>query len=262
MSAANPATPRRFVWYDLMTTDTRAAQAFYESVVGWTAKDSGVPGQSYTIFSAGDAMVAGLMDVPTDARQGGVRPAWMGYVGVGDVDAWAERLQGRGGKVHRPPTEIPTVGRFAVVSDSQGAGFMLFAPLAGDMTPPPHPEESSQAGHVGWRELRALDGAKAFDWYAGLFGWTKGTAVDMGELGVYQLFQVAGQDVGGVVTKKESAPSWLFYFNVEAIDAAEARVKAAGGRVVGPPMEVPGGMWILNAFDPQGAEFALVAPKR
>src|SRR5262245_51302125 len=119
------------------------------------------------IFSAGDAMVAGLMDIPEDARRGGVQPAWMGYIGVDDVDLWAERVQGKGGKVHRPPTDISTVGRFAVVFDSQGAGFMLFVPLGPDQAP----LTSQQPGHVGWRELRALDGAKAYDYYAGLFGW-------------------------------------------------------------------------------------------
>src|SRR5574337_1130827 len=57
-------------------------------------------------------------------------------------------------------------------------------------------------------------------------------------------------------------PAWLYYFNVEAIDAAAGRVKSAGGRIVVEPMEVPGGQWILQGFDPQGAWFGLVAPKR
>jgi predicted enzyme related to lactoylglutathione lyase len=259
--STRPSYQGRFIWYDLMTTDTRAAAAFYGKVVGWSAKDSGVPGQSYTIFSAGDTGVAGLMDIPEDARRGGVQPAWMGYIGVDEVDLWAERVQGKGGKVHRPPTDIPTVGRFAVVSDSQGAGFMLFAPIGPDQAPP---AASWQPGRVGWRELRALDGAKAFDYYAGLFGWTRGNAVDMGECGLYQVFQYGGEDAGGVMTKLPvtPAPSWVFYFNVEAIDAAAARVVAAGGRVAADPVQVAGGTWILPAFDPQGAEFALAAPKR
>jgi predicted enzyme related to lactoylglutathione lyase len=258
--STRPSYLGRFIWYDLMTTDTRAAQAFYGKVVGWSAKDSGVAGQSYTIFSAGDAGVAGLMDIPEDARRGGVQPAWMGYIGVDDVDLWAERVQGKGGKVHRPPTDIPTVGRFAVVSDAQGAGFMLFAPIGPDQAPP----NSKAPGHVSWRELRTLDGAKAWDYYSGLFGWTKGNAIDMGEGGLYQLFQYGGEDVGGIMKKMAHtpAPSWLFYFNVESIDAAQARVEAAGGRVCNPPMQVPGGAWILEAIDPQGADFALVAPKR
>jgi predicted enzyme related to lactoylglutathione lyase len=57
-------------------------------------------------------------------------------------------------------------------------------------------------------------------------------------------------------------PFWLYYFNVDAIDAAVARVTDGGGKVANGPMEVPGGLWVVQCFDPQGAMFALVAPKR
>ena len=57
-------------------------------------------------------------------------------------------------------------------------------------------------------------------------------------------------------------PVWLYYFNVEAIDAAAARVTAGGGQVINGPHEVPGGAWIIQCMDPQGAMFALVAPRR
>ena len=56
--------------------------------------------------------------------------------------------------------------------------------------------------------------------------------------------------------------AWLYYFNVDAIDAGVGRIQAAGGKVVNGPMAVPGGSWIVQASDPQGAMFALVAPKR
>jgi predicted enzyme related to lactoylglutathione lyase len=57
-------------------------------------------------------------------------------------------------------------------------------------------------------------------------------------------------------------PAWSFYINVDAIDAAVARVTEKGGKVINGPMEVPGGQWIINGIDPQGAMFALLAPKR
>ena len=83
-------------------------------------------------------------------------------------------------------------------------------------------------------------------------------------MGLYQLFCTGGEAVGGMMTKVPEMPvaAWLYYFNVDAIDAAAQRVTAAGGKVVNGPMEVPGGSWIINAADPQGALFALVAPKR
>jgi predicted enzyme related to lactoylglutathione lyase len=55
---------------------------------------------------------------------------------------------------------------------------------------------------------------------------------------------------------------WLYYFNVPAIDAALARVSAGGGKVLNGPMEVPGGSWVAQCMDPQGAMFALTAAKR
>jgi hypothetical protein len=55
---------------------------------------------------------------------------------------------------------------------------------------------------------------------------------------------------------------WNYYINVEAIDAAAARIGRAGGSIKMGPMQVPGGQWVVQAQDPQGAYFALVAPKR
>ena len=55
---------------------------------------------------------------------------------------------------------------------------------------------------------------------------------------------------------------WNYYINVDSIDAAKARVEKAGGTVRMGPMEVPGGQWVLQGADPQGAHFALVALKR
>jgi predicted enzyme related to lactoylglutathione lyase len=55
-------------------------------------------------------------------------------------------------------------------------------------------------------------------------------------------------------------PHWNYYINVADINEAAERVKAGGGQVVNGPMEVPGGQWVLQGFDPQGAFFALVAP--
>ena len=93
--------PSKFVWYDVMTSDTKAAGSFYESVMGWDTRDSGMADRSYTIFSMGPARVGGLMPIPEEARAMGARPGWMGYVGVDDVDACAARLKAAGGAVHR-----------------------------------------------------------------------------------------------------------------------------------------------------------------
>lgn len=253
--------PSPFVWYELMTTDTAAARAFYSQVVGWQANDSGMPGMDYTLLSAGPHQIAGLMSLPPEASAQGVPPNWTGYVGVDDVDAKAAALQQAGGSVLRPPEDIPGVGRFAVVADPHGAAFCLFK---GNDPSPPTPPAAGTLGTVGWHELMAgaLDPAWAF--YSQLFGWAKSDAMDMGPMGIYQLFNAGGDAIGGMMTRPPEMPvsAWLYYFNVDAIDAAVGRIQAGGGTVINGPMEVPGGSWIVQASDPQGAMFALVAPQR
>lgn len=252
--------PNSFVWYELMTTDLDAAAAFYRAVVGWSAEDAGQPDMRYTIMSAGDSMVAGMMTIPPEVSQAGGPPAWLGYIGTPDVDAATANVKRAGGAVHRPPDDIPGIGRFSVVADPQGAVFMLFTPEGGD----PSPAAPGTPGHVGWHELYATDWKTAFEFYAGQFGWTKDEAFDMGEMGPYQLFSAGGEPIGGIMNRPEMvpAPAWLFYFNVDAIDTAAARVVGHGGQVLMGPMEVPGGSWIIQATDPQGAVFAMVAPRR
>ncbi len=254
----------KFVWCEWMGDNVEAAADFYAHVVGWSAKETAGTGERpYTVLSAGAYGVAGMITISAEAKAMGAPPCWAGYIWVEDVDQAAAKLAAAGGAVKRPPSDIPGVGRFAVVADPHGAYFRLFRDAGGNPPPPPAPDTP---GFVGWRELHAGDGAAAFAFYSGLFGWTKRQAMDMGAAGVYQLFGFAGgdSDYGGVMTRTPHTPGpfWLYYFNVPAIDAAAERVKAKGGKIVNGPMEVPGGHWIVHGLDLEGAMFALVAPKR
>lgn len=257
------ARDNTFFWYELMTSDPKAAEAFYARVVGWTSKTW--PGSMpYTIMSAGERGVGGIMGIPDEAKACGAQPGWLGYVKVADVDAAARRVEAAGGKVQRAPDDIPNVGRFAVVADPQGATFMMLQPTGPDMPemPPMTP------GHVGWHELYTTDWENGFPFYESQFGWAKADAMDMGPMGTYQLFADSRDKecraVGGMMNKPETVPTpvWGFYFIVDAIDPAVERVKEAGGQVLMGPMEVPGGAWIINGLDPQGAHFALVGAER
>ena len=251
----------QFVWYELMTSDAAAATRFYQSVDAWQVKVAPMPGGDYTMLSAGEIGVGGLMALPADACAAGVPPHWGGYIGVDDVDAYVKRVTAAGGKLLREAQDIPDVGRFAVVADPYGAAFMLFR---GSSDQTPAPKVPNTPGQIGWHELHAGDGAGAFAFYSKLFGWTKGEAMDMGPQGVYQIFNTGGDTMGGMMTKMPETPQpfWLFYINVASLDAAVERVTAGGGKIFMGPMEVPGGSWIVNGTDPQGAYFALVAPKR
>ena len=57
----------RFAWYELVTTEMEAAEAFYTEVMGWGALDASAPGRAYTLFADGNVPVGGLMDLPEDA---------------------------------------------------------------------------------------------------------------------------------------------------------------------------------------------------
>jgi hypothetical protein len=248
-----------FVWYELMTREVGAAKKFYGSVVGWTAQDMPMPGMIYTIVSMGATQVGGMMTMPKEAAAGGMPPSWVSYVHVDDVDAAASKVQALGGKVCVAPTDIPGVGRFSSVMDPQGAAFNLFKPnQAGErgftMAP----------GHIGWHELHTSDQAKAFEFYSAMFGWKKGDAMDMGPMGTYQLFTTGDVPVGGMFNSPAATAArfWLYYFGVTDIDAGKQRVADGGGTITNGPVQVPGGSWVVQAKDPQGAAFALVGPRK
>lgn len=251
----------RFVWYELMTTDTEAAKTFYHAVVGWESQEAGVADVAYTMFTVAGSPVCGTMELPQTARSMGIRPLWMGYIAVDDVDTLAADIVIDGGVVHRAAADIPGIGRFAIVGDPHGATFALFHAASGE---PPPPAPVGTPGHAGWRELHAGDVEAAFGFYANAFGWQLSRDIDMGPMGNYKVFGLGGEDMGGMMTKPPMLPNpaWLFYFNIEAVDAAVERVTAAGGQVVFGPTEVPDGSWIVQCLDPQGAMFALTAAVR
>ncbi|MDB6103552.1 MAG: putative glyoxylase [Gammaproteobacteria bacterium] len=242
----------RFVWHELMTTDTDAASDFYSNVVPWKTQDSGMP--SYTLWMSGKYQAGGLSALPQE--EASAPPHWIIYIGTPDVDATVEAAEKLGGKVIKAASDVPNVGRFAVLSDPQGAAFAVFTPLpvSGDVAP------GGGVGDFTWHELATTDPEAAFAFYSELFGWSKGAAHEMGEMGVYQLVSHGGQDVGGVFKARDNStpPSWLSYVRVADATKAAGAAKAAGGRILNGPMEVPGGSWIVQILDPQGGAFAVV----
>ena len=255
----------RFFWYELMTSDADAAIRFYKDVVGWTADQvvATPEGERYTILAAGDRSIGGVLQIGEQMRSHGARPGWLGYIHVADTDSAVRGIEEAGGSVHMPPTDIPNTGRFAMVADPGGVPFYVMTPRPrGDEPPPADP---TSLGLVSWRELYAADGEKAaFAFYSGQFGWETLHEMDMGAMGTYRIFGVGDEQMGGMMDKPPQAPAphWNFYFNVDSVDAAVERVKKAGGQVVMGPIEVPGGSWIIQGVDPQGAAFALVSLQR
>lgn len=237
-----------FVWYELTAADPVGASAFYRAVLGWHEADAGIPGVDYRLMSVGATNVAGIMPVPP-----GAGPGWTGYIAAADVDDAASMVGTRGGTVRVPPADIPGIGRFAFVTDPQGAPFALFR---GTGEPPAVPPDTP--GHGGWRELHTHDLHAAWPFYEGLFGWSIQRSIDMGPAGPYEVFGGTAEAIGGMMGgAAEGSAGWLYYFNVDGIDDAVARVRAAGGLVTSGPHEVPGGTLVARCTDPAGTLFAL-----
>jgi predicted enzyme related to lactoylglutathione lyase len=218
----------------------------------------------YIVLNAGERGIGGIMALPEMARAAGRGPGWLGYIAVDDADAAADRIIAACGAVHRPPADIPGVGRFAVVSDPQGGTFMILKPMPPAGVEPPAPAAPGTVGHVGWHELHSSDQEAALGFYSGQFGWTRDHAFDMGGwVGTYQLFATGGDVGGGIMGKRpeDPAPFWLYYFTVADIDAAVARIADSAGKVINGPHQVPGGAWIVQGLDPQGGLFALTGPR-
>ena len=248
----------KFTWFELMTSDVKAAGKFYSDVVGWSTHDmSGAEGMQYTTFNIGDVGMAGMLHLTGHT-------AWIGYISVDDVDAHIEKIVEAGGKLWKPATDVPGMLRFAVMSDPQGAPIAVFTP--NPAMPSPQRPAPPTPGTIGWHELYTTDIDAGFDFYNKIFGWTKLTDMDMGPMGVYRIFDEGNHNQmgdGGMMNKAPNAPasSWNFYFAVDAIGAAIERIKAGGGKILNGPMQVPGNSWIINGQDPQGAAFSLVSSK-
>jgi hypothetical protein len=249
------------IWYELMSRDPLAARRFYEAVVGWHIDESPPAGSTmdYRMISAGDGLVGGVFTLTEAMCQQGAAPCWLMYIGVDDVDACVAAITAAGGSVPLPAFDIPNVGRIAMVADPQGAPFYIMRGASDEQSTVCDP---LRAGHGAWHELHAADGLRASEFYSRHFGWRLARGVDMGPMGLYQVFAVGDRDLGGIMTDARfPRPAWLVYFRVDGIELAARRIVEAGGQVVHGPMEVPGGGWIVNGIDPEGTMFALTGTR-
>ncbi len=242
-----------FLWYELMTEDVEAARNFYTEVIGWGTQRFEMGERPYTMWTVGERPIGGLDVLPDEAKRMGAPPHWMAYVGTPDVDATTRQAVSLGGEVLVPPMDIPTVGRWSLIADPQGATLAAFCPVDAEVTHDP------DVGDFSWHELATTDPEAAWRYYEALFGWKRGMSLDMGPLGPYHLFMADEHQGGGVFRLPSEAPRpfWLFYIRVADLDATLRRVEALGGKVLAPPQEVPGGDRVAPCLDPQGAAFAL-----
>ncbi|HSU12775.1 VOC family protein [Longimicrobium sp.] len=115
--------PGSLGWNELATPDTAQAQAFYRGLFGWEPQTTQMGDQEYTVFSGPSGMVGGMYALRPEMA--GMPPCWLPYFVVSDTDAAAEKARSLGATIHMEPDDIPTIGRFALLQDPQGAMFYI-----------------------------------------------------------------------------------------------------------------------------------------
>jgi uncharacterized protein len=255
MPVATSTLLGRPLWYELMTTDMKAAETFYRTVVGWTSAPFEGSPQPYTMFNRGeDAPVAGVLTMPQDVS---APPFWAMYVGVPKLEETRDQIVRLGGADISPVIDIPKIGRMQMMKDPQGAAFYIYEPASAEQPP----EAAAEVGEASWHELMTTDAPAAMKFYSEIFGWQPSETLDMGPIGKYHMFNRPHGMIGGMMNKPPEManvpPNWQIYFRVPDINAAVERIKQNGGRILNGPMEVPGGDMVVNAMDPQGGAFSL-----
>jgi predicted enzyme related to lactoylglutathione lyase len=246
MSNADPRG--KFVWHELLTSDTAGAGGFYPKVVPWKTQ----PWErdpSYTLWMGKQGPIGGVAAL--DESSGG--PRWLAYIGVEDVHAAVAQAKSMGARVLKDVTEMPETGTYAVLADPQGGEFAVYKSQ--------NPSNSSgpvSAGEFSWHELSTSDAEAAVNFYSKLAGWEIGPKHDMGpEFGFYHLMLHGGNQYVGIFKSDKMPVGWTCYVKVDDVGKAANAAKTAGGRVINGPMEVPGGSWIAQILDPAGVMFAV-----
>ncbi|MEO6248063.1 MAG: VOC family protein, partial [Sphingomicrobium sp.] len=178
-----------FIWYELMSPDPDASKRFYDAVVGWDIEPQPSGEMDYRMINIpGAGNAGGVMRISAEMQEHGARPGWLGYLAVDDVDAMVKAVEQHGGKTLMPPHDLPGVGRFAMITDPQGAPLYVMKP-----TPPPGQEGTAstvfsvdQPMHVRWNELITSDPEGAVHFYKQHFGWHQQGEMDMGPMGSYR----------------------------------------------------------------------------
>jgi len=117
--------PNAPVWNEIGTNDTQKAGEFYTEVFGWTKQQFPGP-MEYTVFNNEDKGIGGMYQITPE--MGPIPPHWLVYFAVDDCDAKVQQATQLGANVMKPAEDIPGVGRFAILTDPQGATFALLKP--------------------------------------------------------------------------------------------------------------------------------------
>ena len=249
------AGSERFIWHDLMTTARDRVLPFYRELLGWSYQPvvMGADLGTYLIVHAGDRQIGGIVALDPDA---GVRSHWLGYVSVDDVDAAAAAADAAGGALRMDATDIPSVGRFAVVADPDGALVCPFRADDGRATDAPPPAD----GRICWNGLLTRDPDRAAEFYAAVFGWVP-RLENAGAVARPGVFLADGLAIAGIMPLRDDAAPrsvWLPFVACSDLGGHVADASRLGGSVWQLPTDIPARGRVAIITDPCGALIGLL----
>jgi predicted enzyme related to lactoylglutathione lyase len=250
--------PAAIAWDELHTPDRDKAEAFYNTLFGWTSTPIEMgPEYTYHLLNRADngQVFGGAHQQGPDEQ--GTPSYWLISLGTSDVDKAVAKASELGATVIIEPADIPGTGRFAVLTDPQGAAFgMLTYSEEGGAAP----DRGEGPGCIVWHELVTSDPEASANFYSSVFGF-KAEEQEMGDLKA-NVFKQNGEMFANVLPKPspEAPDAWVFYVEVKNAQETADLAAKSGGAVIVPEMPIPPIGTIAWLADPTGAVFGILQP--
>jgi hypothetical protein len=248
-----PTIPGKFVWHDLLTTDSPAVEKFYAGLFGWTFEAQKGRENPYKAIRLAGVPIGGIVDVSAKKSEA-PSATWLSYVSVADVDKAVAGFRSGSAKVLREPGPVGSVATAAVVVDPQGAILGLARITKGD----PPDAGLVPEGSFLWMEYVAEDAPGALAFYKDALGFTADPVEDGTKVEYFALKSADTPRAGLYASPwKEVRSNWLPYIRVADAAAAAKKAESLGGRIaLAPSPEVRNGTLAI-VTDPSGAAVAL-----
>jgi len=252
----------KLVWFELVSSDPAKSKAFHADLLGWTVEPQEMAGMKFELAKAGGKEVATIR-ASEDKK---VKSHWVPFVSVPDVDAAVGSIEQNKGKVVKAAMDVPDIGRFAVVSDPNGAEFAVFKSAKSD---DPDTDQAKQGEFVWGENLTRSKKAQAtaLAFYPAAVGYVASSmdVVEGKKKSKYDMVSFNGpsgaaKPRAGIVPAKPAAlgGQWLPWVAVDDVDATVGKVKGLKGKVVTKPHDIPGVGRAAVVSDPTGAPLGLL----
>lgn len=244
-------------WDELHTKDRDKAEAFYNTLFGWTSTPVPMgPDYTYHLLNRADngQMFAGSHQQGDEEKD--VPSHWLISLGTNDVDKVTAKASELGATIVMEPADIPGSGREAVFIDPLGAAVSALAYSDGGSAP----DRGEGPGCIIWHELVSSNPAASASFYTSIFDFDS-ELQEMGDLKAL-MFKQGDEMFANILEKPspEAPDAWVFYVEVKDAQETADLAEKSGGSVVVKPMAQPPVGTIAWLADPTGAVFGILQP--